>query len=792
MFINYLKSASRQLIRNKQSTFINILGLAVGFASCLVIGGYVIHEYTFENIHEHRASIYRVCTEMKFGTSLATNATATAPLGPAALASVPEIESYARLIYEIDPDVVRTEARFKEKQVYFVDPQFLDIFTIPFIRGNPRTALQAPFSLLVDEQLAEKYFGKTDAMGQVLRLAIRDKEYDFTVTGMLKSLPTNTTLKSSLFASFSLPEQIEALQKEEWKPFDNFSTYVRLRTNARAEEVEKKVQALGQTHFGAQGKNVRLFFQPLEQIYSEGMGIRNNYLNNASNPARTKIFLVVTFLLLVLATINYVNLSTARMMSRMKEVAIRKTCGAGRGNLTAQFLLESGIVTSLAMIGGLLLFSLFKPRLESYLESSIALDISSNAGFPLLSVGLILLVGIVGGGYPAYLLSRVQASLLLQPDAGKRQGKLFLRQVFVTLQYAIAIGMIGYVLVVAKQINYMETEDLGYNKNDMLVLESDSRGDFTVLAQELQKVPGVKTLTSLMFFPAGEDRGFSHIQMEGEAKPRLVQAVGTDAGFLQTFEVQLAEGRNFMPGSEADAKTILLNETAVKKFGMTNPVGKRLSVDGTSMEIIGVVKDFHTNSLHLKINPTIIQNMESTPQFSSYLAIRFEKHSPQMISRVQDIWNQVLPGKAFKYEFSEDIVKRAYGKEERLATLLLSLCALIVLVACLGVFGLSAFSAEKRTKEIGIRKVLGASVDGIVLLLSRDFALSVLAANIVAWLLGWWAADTWLRDFPYRTTITPFDFLLAGFIALTIALLTASIHTVRAARLNPVTSLRYE
>lgn len=791
MLANYLKSAFRQLIRNKQSSFINILGLAVGFAGCLVIGGYVIHEYTFESTHKNRASIYRVCTEMKFGTALAMDATAPAPLGPAVQASVPEVENYARLIYEIDPKVVRAESRIKENQIYFVDPQFLDIFTIPFTRGTPHTALQAPFSLLIDEQIAVKYFGRNDAMGQVLRLEIGDKEYDFTITGIFKPLPTNTTLKTSLLASFSLPEQIEKIQKEEWKPFDNFSLYFQLRINADPKEIEKKVQALGQANFGVQGNNIRLFFQPFEKIYSEGMGIRNNYLNNASNPTRTKIFVVITFLLLLLATINYINLSTARIMSRMKEVAVRKTCGAGRGNLAAQFLVESGIVTSLAMIAGLFLFYLFKPRLDGYLENNIALEISTNVWFPFLIAGLIILVGIVAGSYPAYLLSRLHASMLLKPNAGKRPRKLFLRQIFVTLQYTITIGMIGYVLVVAKQINFMEMEDLGYNKNGMLVLKGDRGGDFTVLAQELQKVPGVQYTTSLMQPFPGEDQEFSHIQLEGETKPKLVQIVATDPGFLQTFQVRLAEGRNFTPRSEPDAKMILLNETAVKKFGITNPVGKHLSVDGTSMEIIGVVKDFHANSLHLKINPTVIQNMELKPQFFSCIVIRLDKSSPEMINRVREVWNQVFPGKTFHYEFSEDVLKKAYGTEERLAAFLLFLCFLIILVACLGVYGLSAFSAEKRTKEIGIRKVLGASVQGIVVLLSGDFAAWVIVANIFAWPLGWWAADRWLRDFPYRTTITV-EFLAAGVIALVIAMLTASIQTVRVARQNPINSLRYE
>jgi len=792
MFLMYLKSAFRGLIRNKQLTFINIIGLAVGFSTCLVIGGYVIHEYTFESSHENRASIYRVSTEMKFGKALISNATAAAPLGPAAQASIPEIENFTRLFYQIDPEIVTSESRIKEKQIYFVDPQFLNIFTISLDRGYQQTALRVPFSLLVDDKLADKYFGRNNPVGQVLRLAIEGKEYDFTITGVFKSLPTNTTLKTSLLASFSLPGQIEQLQKNEWNPFDIFSLYFQLRNNADPKEVEKKVQTLGQDSFGAQNKDVRLFFQPLEQIYSEGIGIRNNYLNNASNPERTKIFLVIALLILLLATINYVNLSTARIMGRMKEVAVRKTCGAGRGNLAVQFLVESGIVTILSMLAGLLLFYFFKPQLDNYLGSAIPLDISSNLWFPFLIFGLILIIGMVGGSYPAYLLSRFQPSMLMHQNAGNKPGKLFLRRIFVTLQYTITIGMIGYVLVVAKQIRYMETENLGYNKNNMLVLKSDERGDLSVLAQEIQNIPGVKSTTSMMFFPAGEDRGFSRIQIEGEIKQRMVQAVGTDPGFLQTFGVRLADGRNFIAGSDGDSKAVLINETAVKKFSITDPIGKRLIVDETPMEIIGVVKDFHTNSLHLKIEPTIIQNMELNPEYFSCLVVRIEKSSPAIIDRMHRVWNQVYPEKPFHYDFSEDIINRAYGKEERLAQLLFYLCILIILVACLGIFGLSAFSAEKRTKEIGIRKVLGASAERIVFLLSRDVAVWVIAANIFAWPIGWWAADKWLNDFPYHATITIIEFLLAGFMALVVALAAASVHTVRAALAKPVDSLRYE
>jgi len=789
MISNYFKMAFRQLTKNKQHTFINVIGLAIGFAVCLVIAGYVYHEYSFENNYKNKDRIYRVTTFAKFGTSNFVLAAATPPLGPAIKESLPEIENYVRFYSTIQPKFKINNAIFEEKKIFFSDPSFVDIFNTSFLYGNPRTALTAPYSIIIDEATAQKYFGNSSALGKIISYISRGKQYDYSVTGVFKNMPSNTVLRTSFIASASTPAQLEYMNQTKWNPFDNCFTFLLLKKNANISDLEKKIDQIGQKNLGAAGKGSKYELQSLKNIYFHSL---SNDLVYTANPERILVFSIIAGLILLLACINYINLNTAKIISRLKETAVRKTCGAERSQLIFQFLVESSLVILLSMFIGIVFFYLLKPLLEKFIEQDLMIGLLSNPEVPLMAFGLVVFVILFAAFYPALVLSSHKATALFKPNSGLGEQRSLIRKILVTAQYTITIGVIIYVMTIAKQTNYMENKDLGFDKGGMITFNRTDTAMAKILRNELKKIPSIKTFTQLAVFPSEENRAITNYTLGGNDQENMAQIISTDSEFINTFGVHLINGRNFTSSSASDKFSVLVNETFIKANKIANPIGFKITYGSLVYEIIGVVKDFHTNSLRSEIYPLIIRNSEFETQSLSCFVVRYHANLfNEAVKNISGIWKR-LSDQQFIYKLSEEAINAAYKKENALLTLLFSFCVMIIIVACLGILGLASYMAERRTKEIGVRKVLGASVKQILFMLSKDFIFWVSIANIFAWPLAYWATNDWLNNFPYRISLNAFDFVIAGTIALSIALITSSVYTIKSAVTNPANSLRYE
>ncbi|MDH4270967.1 MAG: ABC transporter permease [Candidatus Aminicenantes bacterium] len=799
MVKNFLTTAWRLLLRNKQFTAINILGLAVGLASCLVITGYVLHELSFENGHANKDRIYRTNGRTLAGGGSIYNAAVVAPLGPAAKETIPEVEHAVRIAGKYDVALSVDGAMFAEKRIYFTEPEAFDVFTFPLVRGNARTALEAPFSLVIDEGLARTYFGNVDPVGRTVRVKF-GTPYDFQVTGVMKALPTNTVLHVRMLASFSSLEKLTgdqlALNLNAWRAFGLYYTFLELRPGADPRAVEAKIAALIKTPLGEDAEKVTYSLQPLKDIYLQAPKIHiSNDFTYSGSPTRILIFATIAFLILLLAGINFVNLSLAKVSQRLKDVGIRKTCGAARRNLMAQFLTESLLLSSAAMAVGLLLFQVFKLPIDAFLGQTLSFGRLDNPALLAVVGGLVVAVGVLAGSYPGLVLARYPAQAILKSGGPLVSFKSTLRRILVIFQFFIAIALTACTLGVVAQVRFAETRDPGFNKSGLLALKAQEAADapkMKLLQSELLARTGVVDAALISSVPAGQNRWMTNMKPadKQDEKERLVQLVAADAHFVPAFGIKVIQGRNFEAGRGADKAAILLNETAAKSFGLQNPVGSRFIVGQTTMEVVGVVRDFNTNSIHSPIYPVaILPAFYDLPTLC--LRIRPGKGS-ETIGQIRAVWNEIFPTRPFSSESVEDIVDRAYDNEKKLAGLMFAFCGLAVLVAALGIFGLAAFIGEQRTKEIGVRKVLGATVSQIVTLMTKSFARWVLAANVLAWPVAYFALNKWLQSFAFRTPIGPWPFLISGLLTLAIATLTVSYQAIKAALSDPVNSLRYE
>ncbi len=800
MVTNYLKTAFRSFLRNKQATFINILGLAIGLAACLLMAGYVIHELSFESGHVHRDRIFRVNGFIKSGGSSIYNATVVAPLGPTVKEAIPEVEEAVRIACKLDPAVTVGSATFIEKRIYFAESQTFDVFTFPLIRGHPQKALEAPFSLILDEALAQKYFGVQDPIGRTVRVRF-DKSYEFQVTGVMKALPTNTVLHVRMLASFSTLEKLTddqlGLSLNDWRAFGLYYTFVLLQRGADPRAIEAKIATLIKASLGEAAEKSTYTLQPLKDIYLQTNKIKiSNDFSYSGSPVRIWVFASIAFLILLLACINFINLSLARISQRMKEVGIRKTCGASHRNLMAQFLTESLILAVMATLIGVCIYQAFKLPLDTFVGQRLSIGLAEHPIHLLVLGGLVLITGVLAGSYPGLFLARVSISGIIQSGGPRLSSKPTMRRILVIFQFTIAAALIACTLGIVDQIRFAEYRDPGFNKSNLMALQAQEQEDvprMKVLQRELQAKPGIVEATLISAIPAGQNRWMTVLKHDngGAGIEQMVQMISGDSHFVPAFGIQVIEGRNFEEGRGMDEKAILLNERAVKNFGLKHPIGSRFVMAETPLEVIGVVRDFNTNSIHSPIYPVVIL----PPLFNlPTLCVRTlpGKEESEAVSQVRAAWVQVFPNRSFSYEYVDDIVNRAYDNERKLATLLSFFCGLAIFIAALGIFGLSAFIGEQRTKEIGVRKVLGARISQIVVLLIKSFALWVLVANIFAWPVVYFVVSRWLQNFAYRTSMGPWPFLISGLLTLAVALLTVSIQAVKAALANPVESLKYE
>jgi len=804
MLGSYIKIAFRNIRRHKAYSFINIAGLAIGMACCIILIIYVHSELSFDRYHDKAGRIFRLCVTGNTGGTQFTWGESNAVAAPVLKQDYAEVENAVRFGGMPTASVKYKDSIFYENNIHFADDSVFDVFTWPLIKGNSDTALSVPYSIVLTEDMAHRYFGQEDPMGKILKFNNRK---DFTVTGVMKNIPQNSHFLFDALCSFkTLYVQGKTVSPilRNWLDF-NFWTYLLLEENFDYKELENKFPALLEKHAGkfmkARGSKERFFLQPLQDIYLRPLGI------SASRPITyVYIFSAVALFVLIIACINFMNLSTARSANRAREVGMRKVLGAERQKLIGQFLGEFLIYSLLSLFFAILIVEMTSPFLSSLTGRQLSLDIVAMPWIVPGFIGLTLFTGLLAGSYPAFFLAAFQPVNVLKGNLIKGGSNYNLRRILVIGQFIVSITLIIGTALIINQLNFMKTKDLGFEKANVVVLpimdESPQRV-FQAFNEELKSHPNILHTSSSSIIPGNYPPLNSKLP-EGftRSQTQAMDDLNVDAGFIPAVGIKLAAGRNFSEGRKADERqAVIINETAVKRYGWENPLGKTIitsSPDGSSKPVsktvIGVVKDFHLAPLSQIIRPLFMGNSPNHKFLPfRYLSIAIEpKNVDNTLTLIEDKWKEIFPEKPFSYTFLDESFNRQFRSVERSRAIFIYFTFLAIFIACLGLFGIAAFSAEQRTKEIGIRKVLGSTSVGIVYLLSKELMLHVLLANIVAWPLTYFMLHRWLQNFPYRTDINLIIFLLASGLVIMVGLTTVSFQAVKAALTNPVEALHYE
>lgn len=780
MLKNTIKITMRIFRRNKAFSFINITGLAVGIACCFLILSWVRYEMSYDRFHENAEEIYRVISEFhSSGGEINYTTTNQAPLAGILKDRYPEIINSARALRW--PIKVGTKQKRFEEGVWLVDPSFCEIFTFEFKSGDPNTALSDPRSIVLTESVAKKHFREEDPLGKSILLG---SQTSFQVSGVIEDVPKNSHLDIDCILPLAFSKDV-GLELEEWSGF-NFMTYVQLHESSSQMEIGLKIKNILKDYFPETTTSIQL--QPLAHIhlYSlEGGGLITY----------VRIFLAMAIFILLIAAINYMNLSTARSGGRAREVGVRQTVGAKRTQLIRQFLSESLILTFFATAAAVVLIHLLLPSFNRLTGQAVDMDYSFLT-FAMLA-GIALITGILSGIYPAFVLSSLKTVSVLKGGRGSRKDRAWFRRILVVTQFAISTFLIIGTMVVNKQVKFFQNKDLGYKNENILCFSMSGAvsRNYSVIKNRLLSHPEVLSMTRTnTTLDTTQSTATSDViswegKDAGESIPWL-HVVGVDFDYLDTFELKMAEGRFFSEKYPSDAKDgMIVNQAAIKAMNMDSPIGKKFHFWDLDGRIIGVVKDYHFRSLHDPIEPLVLKLGLSLNTIS--IKIKSENVAAT-IKNIEKEMKEVIPGYTFGYEFLDERLDILYQTEQRMENIAKSISVLAIFLSCLGLLGLAAYTVEQRAKEIGIRKVLGASTFGILLLLTREFAKWVLVANMVSWPLAYIATTRWLEHFANRTNAGLSIFALAGVITFMIAFLTVSFQALKATMNNPVNSLRYE
>ena len=797
MLKNYFLVTWRNLTRHRLYSAINIIGLATGIAACIVILLFAFYENSFDSMH-HR-NLYRLNELLKFpDTKTAEKSGGTTfPMGPTLKDEYPEVLNYSRVYGNNQYEMTYGEQRVFFPQTYFVDTSFLRMFDFPLLKGDRQTALQKPNSIVLTESAARTLFGHADPIGRTVS-HFGDDTLLFTVTGVLKDVPGNSQLQFDALQSFN------TIYKPDWmNRGTGVNTYLELASQTDVAALEKKFPAYVKKHrIGDQHLQYELFLLPLKDIHANAADIDDKNVNFQKFDQRyTYILIVIGLLVLLIASINFMNLSTARSVERGKEVGIRKSIGASRLQLGIQFLGESVLLSLIALVIAMGLVALVLPYIDKLSGRDLKPLFFVHPGLLVAVFTGTILLGILSGLYPAIYLSSFQPVKVLKSggDTGKNKGTF--RNILVVGQFASAISLVIATIFVFRQLNYMEQQDPGFDRDQVVTipLHGINSRKFILMKEELLANPLVTGVTGA-FDQLGSSLstlGFGFWPGNRPMRVLFTPGLFVDPDYLNLYKIQLVAGRNFSSGKSVNWKEWIVNETLARELLKDQPgaplswlLGKHFGGDTTG-SIIGVVKDFNFNSLHYKIEPLFLMNQ--TIGFLSTMSVKINgRQASQAIAFIQSTWKKVFPEYSFNYQFLDDHFKELYRTDAQISQIVAIMSGLAILISCLGLFGLASFSAEKRTKEIGIRKILGASVKDVVFLLSRHFIGLVLIANLIAWPIAWLALHRWIQGYAYRVAISWWVFGLAGMAALLIALGTVSLLAIKAATNNPVKSLRTE
>jgi putative ABC transport system permease protein len=799
MFKNYLKIALRNLKKNKAFSFINIAGLAIGMACCILILLYVSDELSYDNFHENEDRIYRILSFSTIGGTTREFAMTPPAMVPVLAQSIPEIESFVRIFRFPNIRIRYQDKNFNMSDFFLADSSFFDFFSHQFLTGDSKTALKNPNSMVITEDTAKQIFGDEDPLGKTISF-FGGQLSDIKITGIIKNVPNNSHY------TFNLVLSINTLTSMDNQQFNRFLTeaigfsvysYVLLKEGAEPVQVKEKIMEVVENKWGKALKErgiVRDY--PLQKL--RDIHLMSNYEAEIGNPGNINyiyLFSAVALLVLFIACFNFINLSTARSIQRAKEVGLRKVFGAFRGQLVKQFLFESIFMSFLGLVIGIITVILILPTFNGLTGKTFSSAELLSSTIILAFLAIIILTGFFAGSFPAFILSSFNPVKTVKGKLGEGSKKLVLRKTLVMLQFSISIFMIFGILVILKQMDYLKNKDLGFNKEQSIVIPSGGRNPEALTNRILQN-PRIKSVTFSQNIP-GQFTGDDTYFQEGRNREETtrVSAFTVDHDFFKTFEIKLLHGRLFSKKFPTDAtESIIINEEAAREFGWgADSIGKMITnTDRGNIRkrIIGIVNNFHHKSLKHKINPTVL---ELNTEFYNFAAIRISHEDvSSTIAYLKKLWKETNPQFQFRYFFIDDDFRMKYPEEEKVRQIYFYFGILAIFVACLGLYGLSSYTIMMRTKEIGIRKVLGSSFQSIVIMLTKDFLKWVSIANIIAWPLAYFIMNRWLQNFAYRISIEWWIFLVSGIIALFISLIIVGFEAQKSARSNPINALRYE
>jgi putative ABC transport system permease protein len=795
MFKNYLKIAVRSLWRHKAFSFINILGLAVGMAACFLIYMYVSFELSYDDFNSKAARIYRVVADVKTPSeTITTQGVTSAPIAINMKRDFPEVQEAVRLTG--DEYLVRKgDVVFQEKKAVLADSTLFNVFDFPLISGDKNTALKEPMSIVISQTAAKKYFGTTNPLGQ--HVLLTGNAINSTITGVMKDIPENSQIKADLFVSMSSFRQIYGYPTadSEWTNH-GYYTYIVLKPQASAKNLETKFPAFMEFHHGRQAKELQmqdyLGLEPLHDVYLRSK--RDAFVSG--NIGNVYIFSVIAIFILLIACVNFINLTTARSAERAREVGIRKVVGAVRFQLTKQFIGESVIIALIAFLLSVFLCAMLMPLFNQLAGKIISPNIFKN---PLNILSLFVLsvgIGIIAGIYPAVILSSYKPVSVLKGRFATGTQGLLLRKALVVFQFSISIILIVGTIVVYTQLRYMRKQDLGFNKDQTVIINTNFDKNKDAFKQSLSSIPGVLSSSYSAFIPGGGNTSaYSEMQNKaGDIQKTNLDLYFVDFDYINQYQLKIVAGRGFSREFKTDStQAMVINEAAARSLGYASPeeaVGRGYSQWGSKGKIIGVLKDFHYQSLQKKIKPL---TMRYDPNSFGTISIKVATANlTTTLKTIESKWHQIIPNRPFEYNFLDEFFDQQYRTEDRFGNLFFNFAVLAIFISCLGLLGLASYSTLQRTKEIGVRKVLGASISNIVNLLSVEFIKLVLIALVIATPIAWLGMNKWLTDFAYRINIGWWVFVVAGFAAIVIAFLTISFQAIRAAVANPVKSLRSE
>lgn len=788
MFSNYVKITLRNIKRHKAFSIINISGLAIGMACCLLISLWIWDELSFDRFHKHADLLYRIEADEDYSGTKRRTITTPVLLAPTLEEEIPEVMYASRFTRFGGMQLSYQQDSFFEPHLRAADPSFFSMFSFPLVQGDSQAALKEPFSIVISERMAQKYFADQNPLGQVI---LAENQFEMIVTGVIQNHPPNSSLQYDWIVPFVFVEQYLHRMPEGWS--DAISTFVRLRPESSIPDVNEKITNLIRQNRSKESKTEYLLV-PLKRIRlfaHMGQGERIGTINHVY------IFSLIAMLVLLIACINFMNLSTARSVKRAREIGMRKVVGAQRSHVIRQFYGESLLYTFFAFMVALILVIFFLPAFNAVSMKQLSVSVLARPSLIAVLFGISIFTGLLAGSYPALLLSALRPVKVLGCHQGTRAKNTFFRKTLVVMQFALSILLIIGTYVVYNQVKFMKTTDQGYNQEHLVIIPM--RGElgkfYSVFKDSISQNPAVLGVTAMSRRPnfIGDYARDANWRGKDPDKDIRVIFAAVDYDWVETLGLEMVAGRSFSRDFPTDfPEAFLINEETAKLMQKDAVVGESFSMFGRKGKVIGVIRNFHFQPLRNNIEPLVLL-LPPNPFWLGNIVIRIQPQDiTAALDSIQETWKRTMPGFPFDFAFLDEDFDRIYWREARMGKLLGYFTFFAVFIACLGLFGLASFLAEQRTKEIGIRKVLGASVSNIVFSMCKEFSWLVVVANILAWPVAYLVAQYWLNDFAYRISLKPIVFLLTGLLALLIALVTVSFQAIKAGHANPVEALQYE